>query len=272
MRAKELVYFFLVDFLAAGFLAAGFLAGDFFLAAAGFLAAGFLAGDFLAAAGFLAGDFFLAAAGFLAMVFLTAGFLAFLAAAGFCNKGHRGPTSVQADVARGRCPVARMHKGGRRMVRGRAIADMQVWLRDERSSEPMSGEPLQVAPTLTRSICRRAAQECSMHTVQRALAVRASVKCGGRRTFAGGMIKSAHGGRAETTVSMRPCSESCCVREAASCGGYARALPLTVCDFECSGVYAGDLARKTAASPALPAVQSDLISRAFDAVDSTPGY
>ena len=97
------------------FLAAGFFAGDFFLAAAGF----FLAGDFLAAAGFLAGDFFLAAAGFLAMV-LTAGFLAFLAAAGFCNKGHGGPTSAQADVARGRCPVARMHKGGRRIVRGRA--------------------------------------------------------------------------------------------------------------------------------------------------------
>ena len=101
----ELVYFFLADFFLMVFLAAGFFAGDFFLAAAGF---------------FLAGDFFLAAAGFLAMVFLTAGFLAFLAAAGFCNKGHGGPTSAQADVARGRCPVARMHKGGRRMVRGRA--------------------------------------------------------------------------------------------------------------------------------------------------------
>ena len=88
----ELVYFFLADFFLMVFLAAGFLAGDFFLAAAGFLA----------------------------MVFLTAGFLAFLAAAGFCNKGHGGPTSAQADVARGRCPVARMHKGGRRMVRGRA--------------------------------------------------------------------------------------------------------------------------------------------------------
>ena len=73
---------------------------------------------FLAADFFLAGDFFLAAAGFLAMVFLTAGFLAFLAAAGFCNKRHGGPTSAQADVARGRCPVARMHKGGRRIVRG----------------------------------------------------------------------------------------------------------------------------------------------------------
>ena len=97
-----------------------FLAADFFLAGDFFLAAGFLAAGFLAAAGFfLAGDFFLAAAGFLAMV-LTAGFLAFLAAAGFCNKGHGGPTSAQADVARGRCPVARMHKGGRRMVRGRA--------------------------------------------------------------------------------------------------------------------------------------------------------
>ena len=109
----ELVYFFLADFFLMVFLAAaGFLAGDFFLAAAGFLA-----GDFLAAAGFFAGDF-LAAAGFLAMVFLTAGFLAFLAAAGFCNKVHGGPTSAQADVARGRCPVARMHKGGRRMVRG----------------------------------------------------------------------------------------------------------------------------------------------------------
>ena len=101
----ELVYFFLADFFLMVFLAAGFFAGDFFLAAAGF---------------FLAGDFFLAAAGFLAMVFLTAGFLAFLAAAGFCNKGHGGPTSAQADVARGRCPVARMHKGGRRIVRGRA--------------------------------------------------------------------------------------------------------------------------------------------------------
>ena len=112
----ELVYFFLADFFLMVFLAAGFFAGDFFLAAAGFLAAGFLA----AAGFFLAGDFFLAAAGFLAMVFLTAGFLAFLAAAGFCNKGHGGPTSAQADVARGRCPVARMHKGGRRMVRGRA--------------------------------------------------------------------------------------------------------------------------------------------------------
>ena len=112
----ELVYFFLADFFLMDFLAAGFFAGDFFLAAAGF----FLAGDFLAAAGFLAGDFFLAAAGFLAMVFLTAGFLAFLAAAGFCNKGHGGPTSAQADVARGRCPVARIHKGGRRIVRGRA--------------------------------------------------------------------------------------------------------------------------------------------------------
>ena len=113
---QELVYFFLADFFLMVFLAAGFFAGDFFLAAAGF----FLAGDFLAAAGFLAGVFFLAAAGFLAMVFFTAGFLAFLAAAGFCNKGHGGPTSAQADVARGRCPVARMHKGGRRMVRGRA--------------------------------------------------------------------------------------------------------------------------------------------------------
>ena len=101
---REPVYFFLADFFLMVFLAAGFLAGDFFLAAAGF----FLAGDFLAAAGFLA------------MVFLTAGFLAFLAAAGFCNKGHGGPTSAQADVARGRCPVARMHKGGRRIVRGRA--------------------------------------------------------------------------------------------------------------------------------------------------------
>ena len=111
---REPVYFFLADFFLMVFLAAGFFAGDFFLAAAGF----FLAGDFLAAAGFLAGDFFLAAAGFLAMVFLTAGFLAFLAAAGFCNKGHGGPTSAQADVARGRCPVARMHKGGRRIVRG----------------------------------------------------------------------------------------------------------------------------------------------------------
>ena len=100
---REPVYFFLADFFLMVFLAAGFFAGDFFLAAAGF---------------FLAGDFFLAAAGFLAMVFLTAGFLAFLAAAGFCNKGHGGPTSAQADVARGRCPVARMHKGGRRMVRG----------------------------------------------------------------------------------------------------------------------------------------------------------
>ena len=109
---------------------------------------------------------------------------------------------------------------------------MQVRVRDERSSEPMSGEPLQVAPTLTRPMCRRAAQECSMHTVQRALAVRASVKCGGRRTFAGGMIKSAHGGRAETTVSMRSCSESCCAQEAASRGGYSGALPLTVCAFE----------------------------------------
>ena len=98
-----------------------FLAADFFLAGDFFLAAGFLAAGFLAAAGFfLVGDFFLAAAGFLAMVFLTAGFLAFLAAAGFCNKGHGGPTSAQADVARGRCPVARMHKGGRRIVRGRA--------------------------------------------------------------------------------------------------------------------------------------------------------
>ena len=98
-----------------------FLAADFFLAGDFFLAAGFLAAGFLAAAGFfLAGDFFLAAAGFLAMVFFTAGFLAFLAAAGFCNKGHGGPTSAQADVARGRCPVARMHKGGRRIVRGRA--------------------------------------------------------------------------------------------------------------------------------------------------------
>ena len=102
---REPVYFFLADFFLMVFLAAGFLAGDFFLAAAGF---------------FLAGDFFLAAAGFLAMVFFTAGFLAFLAAAGFCNKGHGGPTSAQADVARGRCPVARMHKGGRRIVRGRA--------------------------------------------------------------------------------------------------------------------------------------------------------
>ena len=102
---REPVYFFLADFFLMVFLAAGFFAGDFFLAAAGF---------------FLAGDFFLAAAGFLAMVFLTAGFLAFLAAAGFCNKGHGGPTSAQADVARGRCPVARMHKGGRRIVRGRA--------------------------------------------------------------------------------------------------------------------------------------------------------
>ena len=101
---REPVYFFLADFFLMVFLAAGFFAGDFFLAAAGF----FLAGDFLAAAGFLA------------MVFLTAGFLAFLAAAGFCNKGHGGPTSAQADVARGRCPVARMHKGGRRIVRGRA--------------------------------------------------------------------------------------------------------------------------------------------------------
>ena len=107
---REPVYFFLADFFLMVFLAAGFFAGDFFLAAAGF---------FLAAAGFLAGDF-LAAAGFLAMVFFTAGFLAFLAAAGFCNKGHGGPTSAQADVARGRCPVARMHKGGRRIVRGRA--------------------------------------------------------------------------------------------------------------------------------------------------------
>ena len=87
----ELVYFFLADFFLMVFLAAGFLAGDFFLAAAGFLA-----------------------------MVLTAGFLAFLAAAGFCNKGHGGPTSAQADVARGRCPVARMHKGGRRIVRGRA--------------------------------------------------------------------------------------------------------------------------------------------------------
>ena len=40
-------------------------------------------------------------------------------------------------------------------------------------------------------------------------------KCGSRRTLAGGMVESAHGERARATVSMRPCSASCCVREAA---------------------------------------------------------
>ena len=139
---------------------------------------------------------------------------------------------------------------------------MQVWLRDERSSEPMSGESLQVAPTLTRPVCRRAAQECIMHTVQRALAVRASVKCGGRRTFAGGMIKSAHGGRADTTVSMRPCSESCCVRDAASRGAiHVRfRLPFALLSVDESGVHAGDLARKVdghvSACRSLPSVRS----------------
>ena len=85
-----------------------------------------------------------------------------------------------------------------------------------------------------------------MRTVQRALAVRASVKCSGRRTFAGGMIKSAHGGRADTTVSMRPCSESCCVREAASRGAiHVRfRLPFALLSVDESGVHAGDLARK----------------------------
>ena len=156
---------------------------------------------------------------------------------------------------------------------------MQVWLRDERSSEPMSGEPLQVAPTLTRPICRRAAQECSMHTVQRALAVRASVKCSGRRTFAGGMIKSAHGGRAETTVSMRPCSDSCCVREAASRGGYSGALPLTVCAFEHrrkrvlrgrSGAKNGRTRVALPISSFSTIVQSNLISWSPASVDFTP--
>ena len=156
---------------------------------------------------------------------------------------------------------------------------MQVWLRDERSSEPMSGEPLQVAPTLTRPICRRAAQECIMHTVQRALAVRASVKCGGRRTLAGGMIKSAHGGRADTTVSMRPCSESCCVREAASRGGYSRALPLTVCAFERrrkrgsrgrSGAKNGRTRVDLPISCYSTIVQSNLISCGPASVDFTP--
>ena len=156
---------------------------------------------------------------------------------------------------------------------------MQVWLRDERSSEPMSGESLQVAPTLTRPICRRAAQECSMHTVQRALAVRASVKCSGRRTFAGGMIKSAHGGRADTTVSMRPCSESCCVREAASRGAiHVRfRLPFALLSVDESGVHAGDLARKMDGtrvylpiSSCSTIVQSNLISWAPASVDFTP--
>ena len=158
---------------------------------------------------------------------------------------------------------------------------MQVWLRDERSSEPMSGESLQVAPTLTRPVCRRAAQECSMHTVQRALAVRASVKCGGRRTLAGGMIKSAHGGRAETTVSMRPCSDSCCVREAASRGGYSRALPLTVCAFERrrkrgsrgrSGAKNGRTPVYLRISSCSTTVRSNLISWRSASLDFTPGY
>ena len=143
----------------------------------------------------------------------------------------------------------------------------------------MSGESLQVAPTLTRPVCRRAAQECIMHTVQRALAVRASVKCGGRRTFAGGMIKSAHGGRADTTVSMRPCSESCCVREAASRGRYSRALPLTVCAFERrrkrgsrgrSGAKSGRTRVRLPISSFSTIVQSNLISWAPASVDFTP--
>ena len=40
-------------------------------------------------------------------------------------------------------------------------------------------------------------------------------ECGSRRTLVGGMVESAHGERARATVSMRPCSASCCVREAA---------------------------------------------------------
>ena len=120
-----------------------------------------------------------------------------------------------------------------------------------------------------------------MHTVQRALAVRASVKCGGRRTLAGGMIKSAHGGRAETTVSMRPCSDSCCVREAASRGGYSRALPLTVCAFERrrKRVLRGRSGAKNGRTPVYlrisscsTTVRSNLISWRSASLDFTPGY
>ena len=118
-----------------------------------------------------------------------------------------------------------------------------------------------------------------MHTVQRALAVRASVKCSGRRTFAGGMIKSAHGGRADTTVSMRPCSESCCVREAASRGAiHVRfRLPFALLSVDESGVHAGDLARKMDGtrvylpiSSCSTIVQSNLISWPPASVDFTP--
>ena len=119
-----------------------------------------------------------------------------------------------------------------------------------------------------------------MHTVQRALAVRASVKCGGRRTLAGGMIKSAHGGRAEMTVSMRPCSESCCVREAASRGAIRVRfrLPFALLSVDESGLGRGRSGAKNGRTPAGPIsccstiVQSNVVSCAADSLDFTPGY
>ena len=179
-RELELVYFlaeafflgadfFLMAFLAGDFLAAAFLAGDFFTA--------FFAGDFLAAAGFLAADFFLAAAGFLAMVFLTAGFLAgdfltgflaadFLAAAGFCDGGSGGTTSVQVDLAPTRAMPRRAHAQGcrRQIARERCSwGACKCGCATHAAVGQRQVKSLQVAPTLTRSIRRRAGTGCRMH-------------------------------------------------------------------------------------------------------------
>ena len=74
---------------------------------------------FLGAAFFLVADFFLGAA-FLAGDFLT-GFLAadFLAAAGFCDGGSGGPTSVQVDHALTWAMRRRAHAGMHDVIRAR---------------------------------------------------------------------------------------------------------------------------------------------------------
>ena len=156
---------------------------------------------------------------------------------------------------------------------------MQVWLRDERSSEPMSGESLQVAPTLTRPVCPpRGAGMQHAHCATGA-------GCSGQRK----MRWPAHlRGRHDQVCARRAGGDdsqyAAVLRELLRAGRgvarrYSRALPLTVCAFERrrkrgsrgrSGAKSGRTRVRLPISSFSTIVQSNLISWAPASVDFTP--
>ena len=93
-----------------------------------------------------------------------------------------------------------------------------------------------------------------MHTLCKALACSGACECGSRRTLAGGMIESAHGERAKETVSMRPCSASCCVREGLHGARLFRCAVCRTFDLGMRGdvLFAGELPRKITGMAAAP--------------------